>query len=272
MAGAVGMMNMALDGAFAFRALVAPDAGIQLVGVQDDRANGARVQRILESAITTPEGRARVALSAVLGGIPGWTTQDGPEPAAGDVEAQVAEMAKTFVMGVMLPRQDQETRAGGTFSWNTGIDYRAQLARSGRRAMVEALYRKAGLSLDRDMATLARTARISAKRNAVDYMMAHYTPNAKPAVPILAVQAIGDGQTSPSLQRGYFDAVRGKDWRSLWTRSAGHCRFSPQVVLAALNQMQTRLESGGWPKLDAQFVAHTPAPMLRPCIRGESCR
>jgi hypothetical protein len=104
------MMNMALDGAFTFRALVAPDAGIELVGVRDDRANGARVQEAVEGAMVTPKGRARVALSGVLGGLPGWTTQDGPEPAASDADGQVAEMAKTFVMGVMLPRQDQEKR------------------------------------------------------------------------------------------------------------------------------------------------------------------
>jgi fermentation-respiration switch protein FrsA (DUF1100 family) len=153
-----------------------------------------------------------------------------------------------------------------------GIDYRAQLTLSGRRPMVEALYRQAGLSLDRDLATLAQTARIDAKPAAVDYMKAHYTPMAKPFVPILAVQAIGDGQTSPSLQRGYFDAAKGKDRRSLWTRSAGHCRFAPDVIVAAVNQMQTRLESGRWPKPNAQFVSHTPAPMLRPCIRGKVCR
>ncbi len=272
MGGAVGMMNMALDGAFTFRTLVAPDAGIELVGVQDDRANGVRVQRALQHAMATPQGRARVALSAVMGGLPGWTTQDGPEPAPGDAEAQVAEMAKTFVMGAVLPRQDQEQRAGGVFSWNTGIDYRAQLARSGRRAMVEALYRKAGLSLDGDLTKLAGTARIAAKPAAVAYMMAHYTPTAKPTVPILAVQAIGDGQTSPSLQSAYFDAAKSKDMRSLWTRSAGHCRFGPDVILAAVNQTRARLETGRWPQPGPQFVSHTPAPMLRPCIRAKACR
>jgi hypothetical protein len=44
------------------------------------------------------------------------------------------------------------------------------------------------------------------------------------------------------------------------------------VIVAAVNQMQTRLESGRWPKPNAQFVSHTPAPMLRPCIRGKVCR
>jgi hypothetical protein len=77
--------------------------------------------------------------------------------------------------------------------------------------MIKSLYRKAGLPLDRAVATLSQTARISANPIAVDYLKAHYTPTAKQAVPILTVQAIEDGQTSPSLQRGHFDAVRGKD-------------------------------------------------------------
>ena len=272
MAGAVGMMNMALDGAFSFRTLVAPDVGIELVNTQDDRANGARAQKALEGAMQTPQGRARIALSAVLGGLPGWTTPEDLEPAACDYDGQVTQMAKTFVMGIMLPRQDQEGRAGGPFSWNTGIDYRAQLARSGRLDMVQALYRKAGLSLDKDLATLAAAPRIAAKPQAVAYMKAHYTPNAKPSVPLLAVQAIGDGQTSPSLQSGYFDAAKGKDVRSLWTRSAGHCRIAPEVIVSAVEQVRVRLESGRWPKPGAQFVPHTPAPMLRPCIRGKGCR
>lgn len=272
MGGAVGMMNMALDGAFVFRTLVAPDAGIELVDVTDDRANGARVQQALDKAMATPEGRARVGLAAVLAGLPGWTTENGTEPALDDAEAQVAEMAQTFVIGVMLPRQDQEKRSGGAFSWNRRIDYRAQLALSGRSTLVEALYRKAGLSLDKDLAILAGAERIAAKPAAVRYMMDHYTPTADSAVPLLAVQAIGDGQTSPSLQRAYFDAAKGKDVRSQWTHSAGHCHFPTSVILASVNQVEARLDSGHWPVPDAQFVAHRPAPMLRPCIRGSACR
>ena len=272
MGGAVGMMNMALDGTFVFRTLVAPDAGIELVDVTDDRANGVRAQKALDAAMATPEGRARVALAAILAGLPGWTTQDGAEPAADDMEAQVAEMAKTFVLGVMLPRQDQEKRAGGVFSWNEGVDYGAQLRLSGRRAQVESLYRKAGLSLDADLAKLGKTKRISADSTAVDYMKDYYTPTAKPAVPLLAVQAVGDGQTSPSLQRAYFDAAQGSDMRSQWTHSAGHCRFPSSIIVAAVNQMQARLESGHWPTPSGQFVKHRPAPMLRPCIRGKACR
>ena len=113
--GAVGMMNMALDGAYAFRTLIAPEAGIRLVGTGDDRENTARVNAALAVAQASPQGRARIALAGVLAGLPGWTSPRGAAPAADDYAAQEAEMAKTFTIGVFLPRADQERRSGGNF-------------------------------------------------------------------------------------------------------------------------------------------------------------
>lgn len=269
--GSLGMMNMALDGAYAFRTLVAPEAGIRVTGIDDDRINGKRVADALAEAAKTPQGRARIALAGVLAGIPAWTSRDKPQPAATDYTAQAAEIAKSFVMGVYLPRTDQEARAGGTFSWNTGIDYRAQLARSGRRAMVAALYRDAGLKLDADLATLNAGQRIAADPKAVAYMRAHYTPNARPLVPLVAVQTIGDGLTAPALQRGYAEAARG-DVKSLYVNAAGHCTFDTATVLATIRYLDTRIATGKWPQTPAAFVPHKPAPMLRPCWRGGKCR
>jgi hypothetical protein len=270
--GALGMMNMALDGAYAFRTLVAPDAGIGVVGIDDDQLNGKRVSEALAAAMKTPAGRARVALASVLAGLPGWTRRDKAEPAARDSEAQVEEMADAFVRGVFLPRVDQEKRAGGVFSWNDGIDYRAQLALSGRRALIEPLYRRAGISLDDDLARLHAGPRIKADRAAVDYMRRHYTPNGRPRVPLVTVQMVGDGLTSPSLQRGYVEASRGRDVKSLWLRSAGHCGFRPETVVATINYLDARLARGKWPAAPAAFVPYTPPPMLRPCVRGGRCR
>jgi pimeloyl-ACP methyl ester carboxylesterase len=273
--GAVGMMNMALDGAYAFRTLVAPDAGIRLVRTGDDRENGARVNAALATAQGTAQGRARVALAAVLGGLPGWTSAEGPQPADEDYAAQEAEMAKTFTMGVFLPRGDQERRSGGSFSWNSGVDYRAQVQRSGRRAMVRALYAAAGLELDADLARLNAGTRITADPAAVRYMTDYYTPNGRPAVPLLAVQMIGDGLTSPSLQRAYGEAAaaagRGALVRTLWVRGAGHCTFDTPTVLASLALLNVRLDKRRWPAPPATFVAYTPPPMLRPCVRGTRC-
>lgn len=270
--GTMGMMNMALDGAAAFRTLAAPDAGIALVDIADDRANGARVGQALAAAMRTPEGRARVALAAVLAGIPGWTDRADPQPAADDAEAQVAQMAKAFVMGVFLPRADQEKRAGGVFSWTTGVSAQRQLALSGRRALVEALYARAGLTLDADLARLDAAPRIAANPQAVRYMTAHYTPNARPTVPLLAVQTTGDGLTSPSLQRFYTDSAPPRMAHGLWLAQAGHCTFTPEQVLASVRHVEARLDSGRWPARPAGFVDHRPPPLLRPCLRGGACR
>lgn len=271
--GAVGMMNMGLDGAFAFRTLVAPDAGIELVAIaQDDRANGQRVAEAVAAAGKTPEGRARMALAGVLGGLPGWATRGSAEPGADDGEAQAAELASSIVMGLFMPRNDQEKRAGGAFSWNTGVDYRAQLALSGRRGLIETLYRKAGLDLDADLARLNAAPRAAAAPKAVRYMMAHYAPNARPQVPLLAVQAKGDGATSPSMQQAYAEAAPPSRFASLWLNQAGHCGFAAPDLLAALRHLEARLESGRWPVPAAPFVAYRAPPMLRPCFRGKACR
>ena len=270
--GAVGMMNMALDGAYAFRTLIAPDSAIRVVAIDDDMANGRRVSEALSAAMATPRGRARVALAAVLAGLPGWTMPNSPAPAPSDHDGQVRQMADAFVRGVFLPRVDQERRAGGVFSWNRGIDYRRQLALSGRRAMIEALYRKAGADLEADMARLNAGPRITASPRAVAYMTNHYTPNGRPAVPVVMVQAVGDGLTSPSLQRAYSEAARGSDIKSLWVNQAGHCNFTPETVLPAIRYLEARVAKGRWPAQPAVFVAHQPPPMLRPCVRGGRCR
>lgn len=275
--GAVGMMNMGLDGAFATATLIAPNSGLSLVNVADDMANGRKAMAAIDAARQTREGRARIALAGVLGGIPGWTRPERPEPAADDAEAQVDEIAATLVMGTFMPRNDQESRAGGAFSWNTGVNYARQLDRSGRRPFVEAMYRQAGLSLSRDLAALARAPRISAKPSAVRYMLDNYTPTARPRVPLVSLQAVGDGLTSPSLQRAYADAAPRAMMQSLWHKGAGHCRLPPEQVLAAIAQLEQRLASGKWPQRPAQFIDHTPPPMLRPCLRqqgpsGPRCR
>ncbi|MBB3357150.1 MULTISPECIES: alpha/beta hydrolase [unclassified Novosphingobium] len=270
--GAVGMMNMALDGAFAFRTLQAPGDGIVLTGVADDAANSMRVRDAVKAAMATPQGRARLALAGVLGGMPGWTAPDQPEPRADDADAQAANIAATFAMAVFPPRHDQETRAGGAFSWNTQVSYPRQLALSGRRAFVAKLYAQAGLNLNADLARLDAVPRIPAKPAAVAYMMQHYTPDARPRVPVVSLQAEGDGITSPSLQQAYVDAARPAMVKGLWYRGAGHCRFPPEALLGALSTLEARLDRARWVVPKGPFVAHRPAPMLRPCLRGKPCR
>jgi hypothetical protein len=174
--------------------------------------------------------------------------------------------------GLVTTALAEQDRAGGVFSWNGGVDYAAQLAASGRRPLVEALYRKAGLDLNADLAALATAPRIAADPGAVRYMLAHYTASARPRVPILSVQAVGDGSTSPSLQQAYLDAADPRMAHGLWRGEAGHCGENAATAMAALKVLETRLSSGRWPSAPAGFIAHRPAPMLRPCRRGGPCR
>ncbi len=270
--GAVGMMNMGLDGAFVFRTLAAPAAGLELTGIRDDMANSKRAGEAVAAALKTPEGRARLALAGVLGGLPDWSRPDQLRPAALDYEAQVDEMGATFVMGIFMPRADQEARAGGLYSWNSGIDYGLQLDLSQRRELVEELYRKAELSLAADLEALAAAARIKPSLRAREYMLRNYTPTARPNVPLISLQTVGDGATSPSLQQAYTEAAPPALFSSLWLAEAGHCRQGVHQAMTALRHLEARLDSGAWPNAPVSTVPHKPAPMLRPCFRGRICR
>jgi pimeloyl-ACP methyl ester carboxylesterase len=289
-AGALGMMNMALDGAFAFKTLLAPGSDIQLVNITDDGANSARVRQALDAAKASPQGRARLALAGTLAQLPAWSTPRAPEPAADDYDAQLDQMAAVFAGGVFFPRVDQERRAGGAFSWNTGVDYRRQLERSGRRAFVEALYRKAGLDLDRDLAALNAAPRVAADPKAVAYMRANYVPTGDLKRPMFSFHEIGDGATMVTKQGTYADMAAKAGTSDLfaagWVHRVGHCGFTGAEMAAALLTVEDRLRTGRWDAgpaaLNARaaqsglgpsdFVAFKPAPFLRPCSgREKAC-
>jgi hypothetical protein len=249
-AGTLDMMNWALDGAFAFTTLVAPQSGIRIVETGDDRVNGARVSVALSEALSTAEGRARVALAAALAGIPVWTQPHSPEPAPGDYAGQLTEVAQSFVAGVFLPRAEQERVAHGVFSWNTETDYRVRLARTGRREWVEHYYREARVDLEKDLNVLNAAPRVRADPKAVDYMRANYEPAGTPRVPLMSYHTLGDGLTSPALQLAYSQKVdrngKASNFRAAWVRAPGHCTFSLGEHVAALLSLEHRLSSGSW--------------------------
>src|SRR3569623_65756 len=130
-----------------------------------------------------------MALAATLAVIPAWVPAQAGESREALFERQAAALLHAIPMGVFPPRAEQEQRAGGNFSWNTGVDYRAQLASSGREEFVRYLYRRAGLDLSADLASLNAAPRVGASGPAVAYMAANYAPAGRPRVPLLAVQA-----------------------------------------------------------------------------------
>ena len=286
-AGSVAMMNQALDGAFAFKVLLGGGVDIELVHIDDDVSNAARVEAAVALAAKTPTGRARLALASALAQLPAWTGAYSTPPAPEDLDRQVDEAAKAFTRGVFLPRSDQERRAGGNFSWNTGVDYRAEFSASGRAPWVRQLYTSAGLNLDDDLEKLEQAPRVTADPSAVSYMRANYVPNGEARVPTLTIHTTGDGMTVPAQQAAYVSLARSQGFgdrvAAAWVDRAGHCTFTAAEQLTALHALESRLDTGVWrttpqqmnalsrdPPGSTRFVSFDPAPLLRACRDGQT--
>jgi pimeloyl-ACP methyl ester carboxylesterase len=182
--GSVGFLNQFLDAAFAFKTLLAPGSGLQIVNISDPDANFSLAQEVLTAAQANPEGRARIALVAALMDLPGWIEPfdasglgyvPTPEPGPTDYATQEANQFLEFQQGIDFffffhIRAELEARAGGNPSWNTDVDYRRQLALSIDYAEVRELYTEAGLDLDTDLEALNNAPRIAADPVALDYL------------------------------------------------------------------------------------------------------
>jgi pimeloyl-ACP methyl ester carboxylesterase len=254
LAGGVATWNTALDGAYAFNRLLAPQSPPALVGIANPQANLAAALQVFSSAVATPAGQARIALVAALSDIPGWFDPTKPQPAATDYAAQEAAQA-SWLSRVDLPfqfeyRAELEQRAGGNPSWNTGVDYAHQLAISSSNAEVTALYGAAGLDLAADLRALNAGTRIAADPKAVAYLDRFISFDGNLSVPVLTMHTVGDGLVVPQEETAYNDVVRaaGKQdlLRQLIVHRAGHCAFSDAEAITAIEAMLARLDVGNW--------------------------
>jgi pimeloyl-ACP methyl ester carboxylesterase len=301
LAGGIATWNTALDAEFAFKTLLAPATGLQVVDITNPDANLTLAEEILAAAQTTPQGRARIALGAALSDTPGWFTPTSPEPSPTDFASQEANQflwdQQVDFPFVFAFRAELEARAGGNVSWNTGVDYRKQLEKSVDRDEVWALYQTAGLSLEADLDTLNRAARIKANPNAVEYVRRNIIFDGRIDIPVLTIHTKGDGLVVVENESAYEDVVDRVDDNSRLLRQtfidrAGHCAFTPAETIAAVETLLKRLETGHWPSIEANllngdaaalgpdfnifevgttivpvppaFIDFTPAPYLRP--------
>ncbi|WP_264796966.1 S9 family peptidase [Arthrobacter mangrovi] len=253
-AGSLPMLNGNLDGSFVLKMLLAPgDERLELVNVQNEAARQAAFRAVLEEAQSTPEGRARIALAASVAQIPTWTQSSQPEPSARDFAAQQEQLHAAFMFGVISPRQPLEARAGGNFSWNTGVDYAQSLVHSGNATLVRALYSDAGLSLADDLGVLASAERITADPDAVAYMQANATPTGDIDGPVLTLHETGD--TAPTVAQAgtYSERVRSNGGNGLLRQAfvdrPGHCDYADAEIAALVTALQQRLEEGSWASL-----------------------
>ncbi|CAM5484290.1 alpha/beta hydrolase family protein [Streptomyces canus] len=287
--GGVANWNNTLDPAFALKTLLGSDVPLVNLPSQQAATDAANTLTAkVDAAQSTPEGRARIALAAALHNIPVWNAPTQTRPTTNDWDAQQANQYDA-VKGLLKiaafnRRQEAEVRAGGNMSWNTGVDYTRLLGRSSVRKEVTALYKKAGLSLTKDLAALIRAPRITADPSAVAWMSSTSSFTGKLAKPQLSVHTIGDPlvpvQTESALHRAVSAAGSAPLLRQAYVDNAGHCTFSPAEQLAALHTLEDRLTTGSWqgtdpaslnarataadPTTPTRYVSYRPTPYLRP--------
>jgi pimeloyl-ACP methyl ester carboxylesterase len=304
LSGGVATWNTALDAEFAFQQLI--DPSVQVVNITDPGGNLNEAWGAAAKAQKTKQGRARIALGAALADTPGWFTPLSKEPGRKDYTKQEANQYKwdsqvdfPFVFAF---RAELEARAGGNVSWNTGVNYFKQLAKSVDHTEVAALYKAAGLNLHKDLEKLNHAARISADPTAVKYLAHNIVFDGKLTVPVLTMHTTGDGLVVPENEQAYRSVV-GKAGDSamlqqIFVHRAGHCAFTPAETITAARALLHRLNTGKWdvaglgpaalnqkaaalgPTYNIfqsngktvptapQFLHYRPAPYLRPFDKG----
>ena len=257
LAGGVGTWNQALDSAFAFNVLLAGNS-LPIVHLPSNPAtlntDFNQAEGILNAAQSTAQGRARTALIAALADIPGWFTTGSPQPASTDYASQEAnQFAWEFNVDfafAFFARAELEARAGGNPSWNTGVNYRNQLADSTGSNEVRALYKQAGLNLDKDLDALNKAPRISSDPAAVKYLNQFISFNGDLNIPVLTMHTTGDGLVVNQDEQAYATIVgeRGDSGllRQVFVHRAGHCAFTPAETVTAFQTLINRLNTGKW--------------------------
>jgi pimeloyl-ACP methyl ester carboxylesterase len=259
LSGGVATWNTALDSEFAFKTLLAPGTGLQVVNIADPVANLDLAEVALAEAQATAQGQARIALVGALSDLPGWFTPLSPEPAPTDFAGQEANQflwdQQVDFPFIFAFRAELEARAQGNVSWNTGVDYKVQLDRSIGRDQVRALYQQAGLDLGADLKTLNDAARISADPQAVHYLEKNIIFDGEIHIPVLTLHTKGDGLVVVQNERAYKQIVdaagNGEFLRRTFVSRAGHCAFTPAETIAAVETLISRLDTGRWHDVDA---------------------
>jgi len=282
---------------------------LEIVHLSDPAAAVTRAGQVLAAAQETPDGRARLALAAAVGDVPGWFDPASPPPAPDDYPAQEAAQFRWLTAwtlgGHVTMRWDTEQWAGGNVSWNTGVDYRRQLERSLARDAVYALYRQAGIDPEADLRALAAAPRLRADPPAAAALEA-FVFDGRLQVPVLTLHTTGDGVLPVQSVAAYASTVdaagRSGLLRQAFVDRAGHVTLTPAEVLGALQTLVRRLDTGRWEgddpaSLNAEavalgpglnvlavgapqplpmppnFIDFQPAPFLRPwdarCLPGE---
>ncbi len=270
-AGAVQLNNYQLDGEYAMSQLLVPAENLKLVNftnpVTDALFNTAYpLDTAAAQAQTTPQGRARLALAMSLMNVATWPVGQ-PMPAPRDYAGQEAGQyaiefgnkaggnspIQTTMDFVEFGRYYIEQAAGGNAAWTKDANFGLLLARSPYAPEVISLYRQAGLNLWRDLETLTRNANITADPAAVRSLTATSVPTGRLQIPELDMHTISD-QLVPVQQENYYRhtvtfARRSDLLRQAFVQRQLHCNFTPSELVAGVQAIQRRVQTGRWDHL-----------------------
>jgi pimeloyl-ACP methyl ester carboxylesterase len=265
LSGGIATWNTALDAEVAFQQLI--DPSVQVVNITNPGGNLQNALLAAQAAQKTAAGRARLALGAALSDTPGWFTPLSAQPAP---DAYLAQEANQYQWDTQVDfpfvfalRAQLEAVAGGNPSWTTGVNYFRQLLKSANLKEVLALYHRAHLDLQADLAKLAAAPRVKADPAAVTYLRRNITFNGQLGdrnTPVLTMHTVGDGLVVPENEWAYENAVANAGntglLRQVFVDRAGHCAFTPAETITAVKSLVNRLKTGQWN--DASL---TPAKM-----------
>jgi hypothetical protein len=252
LAGGEADWNLGVDADFAFQQLL--DPAVQVVNITGRAANRASAEDAAVAAQQTAPGRARLALVAALGDVPGWFTPLTPEPAPADFAAEELNQFRwQTTAGIPFGfdfRAELEARAGGNPSSTVGVNFGRQLGLSPDFAEVVALYQAAGLNLNADLAVLQHARPIAARPQAAGYLARNISLDGQVRVPVLSMHTIGDGLIPVENEQAYRAAAvragNGGFLRQAFIDRAGHCAFTPAEIVAAAKVLLGRLRTGHW--------------------------
>jgi hypothetical protein len=299
-AGGLQLGNYQLDGEYALDHLLAGDS-IKLVnftgptGAADSFTSAVEMGTVAATAQNTAAGRARLALALSLMNTTTWAVQPGATPPAPhDYAAQEQGQYDTdfgapppgfppltVMEFVQTGRQQIELAAGGNPNWTAGVDFARLVDRSSYKPEIEALYRAAGLNLNADLRSLTRSANIKASVQAVRWMVQTSDNTGRLQVPELDMHTIAD-QLVPVQQENYYRhtvafAGRSDLLRQSYVDAQGHCNFTSSELVAGVQAIQQRVNTGRWDHLAdpaslnaaatatglgaSAFIPYEPAPL-----------
>ncbi|MHB1570133.1 MAG: hypothetical protein ACYC0H_13140, partial [Solirubrobacteraceae bacterium] len=130
------------------------------------------------------------------------------------------------------------------------VDFAQLLHESSYYPEVRALYNEAGLSLKADLQDLQQNANLRPDWAAYRWLSETSVPTGHLQVPELDLHTISD-QLVPVQQEAYYRelvdrAGSGQLLRQAFVQAQGHCNFTAADLIAGLQALESRVNSGSW--------------------------